>query len=413
MRYVILGGSIAGLSAVRAIRGQDKGSEIVLVSDESTGPYFRPLIPMLIDGSKNEADLAVPDDPLKQLEVNVCVRAAERVDTKTKTVYLSGRKKLAYDRLLIATGARPALPKVPGLAPDRMFVMRTMADARVLAKAAKEARQVVVIGGGMVGVKTASALRHLSNALQVTIVEQEDHILPLRLDQDGAAIVQKALERQGIACITASTVERAEAAKNGQLVLSLKGSKKLAANLVVAATGVRPNTEFLKGSSIKTGKGVLVDGRLMTSAKDVYAAGDVVKCKDAVSGRSFTSALWTNAADMGRQAGRNMAGGKAEGIEALPVMNAAEIAGVPMVSAGQVEPGKGFEVGVTRENGSLRKVVMQKDRVVGMAFVGDIRNAGVYVNMIRHRIPVVGMKERFLKGMATYADVLAGGQGQT
>lgn len=402
MRYVILGGSIAGLSAVRAIREQDKESEIIAVSAENTGPYYRPLITLLIDESRQEADIRMPDDPMRSLNVNVIFRSAERVDTRKKTVYLSGKRKLAYDKLLIATGARPALPKLTGLGPDRIFVMRTMADAQALANAAKMAKQVVIIGGGMVGVKTATALRHLPKPPKVTIVEQEDHILPLRLDSDGASIIQRALDREGIICLTGTSVQKA-AGKT----LSLKGGGKLAADLVVSAIGVKPNVEFLKGSDIKTRKGVLVNDRLMSSVKDVFAAGDVAECRDAVTGRNFASALWTNAADMGKQAGRNMAGGKAEGIDVLPVMNAAEIAGVPMISAGQVEPGKGFDVHVTRENGNMRKVVMLQNRVVGIAFVGDIRNAGLYVNLIRRRIPVAGARERFLRGTATYLDVTA------
>lgn len=404
MRYVILGGSIAGLSAARAIREQDKGSEIVMVSAENSGPYFRPLIPMLIDGSKQEADLVMPDDPLRALGVNVSFRAAERVDAGMKTVFLSGKKKLAYDRLLIATGARPAVPKIAGMAPDRMFVMRTMADAHALASAAKTARSVVVIGGGMVGVKTATALRHLPKPPAVTIVEQQEHILPLRLDREGAALVQKALEKEGIECIAATSVQKAAGR-----TLSFRNGKNLGADLVVAAVGVRPNIEFLKGSGIRTANGVVVDSRLLTSVPDVYAAGDVAETRDAVTGRSFASALWTNAVDMGRLAGRNMAGDRAEGLSALPVMNAAEVCGVPMISAGEVEAGTGHEVGVSRRNGSLRKVVLQKDRVVGMSFIGDIRNAGVYVSMIRNGIPVRGDRDRFLRGLATYADVAAAG----
>jgi NADPH-dependent 2,4-dienoyl-CoA reductase/sulfur reductase-like enzyme len=98
----------------------------------------------------------------------------------------------------------------------------------------------------------------------------------------------------------------------------------------------------------------------MTSARDVYAAGDAAECRDAATGKKFGSALWTNAVDMGKQAGRNMAGAKAGGVDALPVMNAAEIAGVPMVSAGMVEAGKGYEVRVTRENGSSLEQDVEK-----------------------------------------------------
>jgi NAD(P)H-nitrite reductase large subunit len=408
MRYVILGSSIAGLSAARAIREQDTRGEIVIVTTEAGRPYYRPLIPLLIEGSKQESDLALGDDPLGRLNANMSVRAAERVDTKRKTVYLSGKKKLAYDRLLIATGARPIVPKTPGLAGKHLHLLRTMADAKALRQAAAMARHVVVIGGGMVGIKAATALRHLADPPQVTVVEKEDHLLPLRLDAQGAEIVGRALEQDGVVVMTDTTVVSLSTKKGRPSAVRLSGNRSLPADLVIAAIGVRPNREFLKGSGIRMSSGVLVDNGLRTSAPDVYAAGDVAEWCDASAGNPFVSALWSNAVEMGRIAGLNMAGNAAQSRGFLPVMNAAEIAGVPFISAGIVEPGKGFESAAARRNGTYRKVVMQGDRVVGMSFVGDIRNAGVYVSMIRNRVPITRSRDRFLRGAATYADVATG-----
>ena len=144
MRYVILGGSIAGLSAARAIREQDKDAEIVMVSAEGAAPYYRPLIPLLIDGSKQGADLVMPGDPLRQLQVNTSPYAAERVDCRKRTVYFGDRWKLAYDRLLIATGARPAVPKIAQSLSSKNQWIREGA-ATTLGKLGPEARVVAPI----------------------------------------------------------------------------------------------------------------------------------------------------------------------------------------------------------------------------------------------------------------------------
>ncbi len=406
MRYVILGGSIAGLSAARAIRERDRDGEIVIVTTERGAPYYRPLIPLLIDGSKQNADVEMPDDPYRTLRTNLSVRTVEKIDSKKKTVFLHGKRKLAYDRLLIATGARPKVPRIPGLPGDSLYVLRTALDARELKSTAAKARQIVVIGGGMVGIKTAEALRRMPHRPEITVIEREDHLLPLRLDKEAAAVLQKALEQKGLRFVLPATVRKAVVA-GARKTLVLDGKRKVAADLVIAAVGVQPNIEFLKGSGIRTRSGILVDERLQTSVPGVYAAGDVIECKDAVTGASFVSALWTNAAETGRIAGMNMAGGAAAAAGLLPVMNAAEIAGIPIISAGIVEPRRGLERVTNRAKDILRTVVMQEDRVVGMSFLGDIRNAGVYIALIRNRVPLRGDRDRFLRGAAAYADLAA------
>ena len=162
MRYVILGGSIAGLTAAKTIRSLDKQGEIVIVSAENLPAYYRPLIPFLVQDSKKESDLFLTEDVVKEVGANFSCRKAERIDRSSKTVFLSGRKKLAYDRLLIATGASPLIPNIPGINSPSVHVLRTMADALRLKESVKRAKQAVVIGGGMVGIKAAACPAALS-----------------------------------------------------------------------------------------------------------------------------------------------------------------------------------------------------------------------------------------------------------
>jgi NAD(P)H-nitrite reductase large subunit len=407
MRYVILGGSIAGLTAAKTIRSLDKQGEIVIVSAENSPAYYRPLIPFLVQDAKKESDLFLTEDVLKEVKADFSNRTAERIDRSAKTVFLSGRKKLAYDRLLIATGASPLIPNIPGINSPSVHVLRTMTDALRLKESVKRAKQAVVIGGGMVGIKAAAALRHCPFPISVTIVEMGKHILPLRLDQRGAAIVTPHLEQEGISVLTGTTVKVVITKGDMVEAIKLANGRMLPADVVIIGAGARPNVAFLKGSGIAVRKGVVVDKMLRTNLPDIYAAGDVAETRDIVTGRSFASGLWTNAVEMGRLAGMNMAGSSASCEGYLPVMNATEVANIPIISAGMIEPGRGYQATVTDTDGGYRKVVMKDGLVAGICFVGDVTNAGVYVNMIKNRVPVRNGKDKMQRGTATYADIAA------
>ncbi|MDA8087512.1 MAG: FAD/NAD(P)-binding oxidoreductase [Nitrospiraceae bacterium] len=397
MHHVILGGSIAAASAAAAIRGKDPRAEITVVSPE-TPFYFRPLIPMLMDGSRRMEDISYAGQ-VKDVTRLISDRA-EGLDTKRCVVALESGGELGYDRLLIATGSAPLIPEIPGA--GALLPLRTAADALELRKAASNAKDALVVGGGLVGIKAALALGKLG--LRVTIVEKLAHLLHPRLDSRGAAAVEERLRLYGIRVITGETVAEVSTGK-----ARLSGGALIEAPLIAVAIGSAPCTGWLRGSGLKADGGICVDENLMAGAGGVFAAGDAASFTDTVTGLKINSALWTNAVEMGRIAGENMAGGKLVCPGIWRVLNATEICGIPMVSAGKTEADPGEEAYAGGHFG-YRKLIFDGPRLKGMLFMGDVKGAGIYTNIIRNRTELSErQKQKAIEATLGYADFAMAG----
>lgn len=410
MEYVILGGSIAGISAARAIRGREEKARITVITEEETGAYYRPMIPFLIE--KQDIDIYFEDDPFEQCGLDIIHERAVALKPEVREVILSSGRKVRYDRLLIATGGSPVVPEIPGLREKGFFTLRTMADAVAIREHASGKKKAMVIGGGLVGLKAAVALLHVG--LSVTIVERLEQILPRRLDRRGAQIIEKAVRNAGISVVTGDTVASVRRARSGPESAELASGRSIPCDMIIAAVGVRPNVDFLKGSGIKVRGGIRVDEHLRTSVPDVYAAGDVVEYADAVTGDMEVSGLWTTAEEMGKLAGRNMTGSSGRYKGFLSVMNATSIFNIPFISLGLIEPeGEGFETVVDDSIGNYRKLVFRGDHLMGAVFVGDLKNAGIYTNLIRNRYPVGNLKAEAIRGNLGYVNFLSTHQART
>ncbi len=412
MRYVIIGGSVAGISAAKAVRGIDSSADIVVISSEKSKSYYRPMVPLVVEGKKSEADIAYPEDPLAMINVRTVFDSAQTVKARSKEVVLASGEKIPYDRLLLATGGTPFLPRIDGIKGEGVFVLRTMDDAVRIRDAAAGARTAVVIGGGLVGIKAATALRFRKAAeqmpMEVTVVEMLPQILSQRLDTRGAEMIRGALVAQGIAILTKESVKAIRRDRQNKLAVKLSSGNTIKADMIVVAAGVKPNITYLKGTGIKTSTGVLVNEFLMTNVADVFAAGDVVEGRELLSGKKTVSGLWSIALEMGRVAGMNMAGENVQYPGFLSVMNATEIAGIPFISVGMIEPkGKRYETISHEDENGYWKLVLDGEYLVGAVSVGDLRNAGIYTNLIKNRIPISRAKERIIKKEAGYVDFLS------
>ncbi len=412
MRYVIIGRSIAGISAAKAIRQNDSSCDIMIISGEKAKPYYRPMIPYLISGQKCELDILYPEDPLQGEDVASVLGTATGVDAKKKEVLLASGERISFDSLLIATGGAALKPAIPGIKGEGVYPLRSMAHAVQIKAAADKAKSAVVIGGGLVGIKAALALRERSRSLgnpdvEVTVVEMLPEILNRRLDRRGAKIVRTAVEQEGVSVLcgeTVSVIVRSEAGPSG---VKLRSGRIVRADLVIVAAGVKPDIAYLKKSGIKTDRGVLVDDSLRTNIPGIYAAGDVAEVKDLVTGARTVSGLWSNALEMGRVAGVNMTGGNVKSSGFLSVMNAAEIAGVPFISVGLIEPEEGRYKIISHEDGDgYWKLVLDGEFLVGAVSVGDLNHAGIYTNLIKNRVPITKAKEKVVKRAAGYLDFL-------
>lgn len=397
MDYTIVGGGIAAFAALKAIRQLDPRTRVTVVSEEEHCFYYRPMTPLMVKGDRERDELlsaaAIP-------EFHHLHDRAVGLDPAARTLTLRQGGSLGFKRLLIATGSTPVIPEIPGVRQANIYYLRTLADATALREAGKGAKRAVVLGGGLVGIKQAVALRHLG--LEVTVVEQAEQILQPRLDREGAEIVAARLQATGIRLRTGESL--AEIGPQGREV-RLASGETMATDLVCIAVGVKPNLAWLAGSGLTIDRALVVDERMETSGAGIHAAGDVVQTTDLVTGRIMVSGLWANAVEMGRIAGINMAGGRMKHGGSLEIMNATEIERLPFISVGDImAEGNGHEVFRQRHGDRYRKLVFKGDRLVGAVFLGEVTNAGVYTALIRSGRPLGASKEKAIRSTLTYAD---------
>src|SRR3990170_2556271 len=315
MRYVILGNSAAGLTAIGAIRERDRDGPITVVSREPEPAYSRVALPYVLSREKR-----VPQITLRGAEYYEANRVeliagvgASAVNTKAKTVTLEDGRRLQYDRLLIATGSASRVPPVRGIEDADVCYHWTLADTRNIERKLNGARGCFVIGAGFISLLTVSALIKIA-ALKYTVVEIAGQVMPQLLDPEGGRALERVMREKGVDVLLGEQVAGIEpclpAGRRGKsgYGVTLKGGKTYDADMIVCGAGVRPNVDFLVGSGIEVARGVLVNERQETSAPDVYAAGDCAEGFDFLSGERAVHAIWPTAIDQGRVAGANMAG---------------------------------------------------------------------------------------------------------
>ncbi len=407
MDYVIIGNSAAGIGAVEGIRSVDKKGTVAIISDEPYHTYSRPLISYYLGGKVEPHNMYYrPKTFYKDYDVEPMFGASvTKIDTNAKTVSIGlGKKKLKYGRLLIATGGSPFVPPIDNLEGDGVFTFTTWDDAKALAKAARQAESAIVIGGGLIGLKATEGL--LNIGLTVTVIELADRVLSTILDEKGSKMFGEHLKGLGVSLITGDTatgiVRDGESSVTG---VTLKSGKAVEGDLVIVAIGVVPNTTLVTGTKIKKDRGIIVDEQLMTSVKDIYAAGDCVETFDILRKIRRPQPIWPNAYEQGRAAGLNMAGQKFDYAGSFG-MNSIEVSGLPTITVGIYDAsGPKYEImqKSNLEDKTYKKVVLQNDRVIGAVFVGDIDRAGIMTGLIKDRVNVKAFKRDLIGDNFGYA----------
>lgn len=379
MRYVIIGGSAAAIGCIEGVRSVDKTGEIILITGETEWNYSRPLISYLLEGKTTRDKMwCRPDSFFTRNGVTVKAGVlATALDAGDRTVRLSTGERLAYDRLLAATGSRPFVPPIPGLETvERTFCFQTLSDASALAEALRPESRVLILGAGLTGVKCAEGIRGL--CAQIAIADLAPRVLPAVLDDTAAAMVQARMEEKGVRFY----LNDSAAAFRGNTA-RLQSGTELEFDVLVTAVGVRPNTQLVADAGGAVDRGILVDGRCATTLPDVYAAGDCAQGYDAVSGEKRMLPLWPNAVLQGETAGINMGGGRADYTQGI-ALNASGVFGLHMVTAGSYE-GESFTV---QRDGSYKRLVTADGVLKGVIMVGDVSRAGIYTDLIRKKKPL-------------------------
>jgi NAD(P)H-nitrite reductase large subunit len=398
MKHVILGAGPAGVIAAETIRKHAPLDEITVVGDEPEAPYSRMAIPYLLIGQVGEegTHLRHTAGHYERLRITLRRARATQVDVAARSVALDDGSTLHFDRLLICTGSSPASPPIPGIQGPGVHTCWTLADAREIMKLARPGARVLQMGAGFIGCIIMEALA--GRGVQLSVVEMGDRMVPRMMGPTAGSMIKDWCEAKGVTVHTGARVEAIERDGTATMKVRLSTGAVLAAELVISATGVRPNIGFLQDSGILCLQGVLTDEHLQTSVPGIYAAGDCAEAFDKVSGKSIVSAIQPNAAEQARVAALNMAG-QVTSLRGVTQINVLDTLGLISASFGAWDgvPG-GQHVEMTdRPAGRHLSLQFGGDRLVGCNAIGWTQHVGVMRGLVEGQVPLGEWKDKLLQ----------------
>lgn len=400
MHYVIIGNGGAGLRAAKTIRERDSEGDITVVDTEIHPCYYRMRLPDYISGWKErDSVFVIKEDFYRENRIRFLAReTVTALRPEKREAVLASGMSLPYDRLLIASGARPRELAVPGADLDGVVYLRTLDQAEDIIRRGKEATKAVVLGGGLLGVELARAFNEMG--LETRYLIREDRFWPQMLDTAGSALVEKVLADKGVILHKEEGIEKIVGKAGRVEGVRTTSGDLLEASLVGVAIGVVSNLEFLEESGVEVDRGVVVDDRLRSNAPDIYAAGDVAQALDTASGEHRVVTSWLNAQRQGEIAGINMSGGDAF-LEGVVPYNVIVIYGLPVACIGlDLPPDEGgYEVltGDYPRDGKYRKLVLKDGVLVGATLIGDIVEAQSAEALIKKRADLTAWRDRLFQ----------------
>ena len=377
-RLVVVGAGMAGTAAVESLLAQSPHQDwrITVVGAEPERPYNRILLSQVLAGAVGEDELDLRRaDWFAEHGIDLRLGVAARlVDPSARTVELADGERLDFDDLVLATGSRPFVPPVAGADHRRVHVLRTRRDARAILAAAATAKRAVVIGGGLLGLEAARALR--ARGLHTTVVHLADHLMELQLDGPAAGMLERALRDLRI---TVRTRAMTEAITDDEVVLT--GGETLPAELVVIASGIRPDVALAQAAGLEVGRGVVVDDELRTSARGVRAVGECAEHRGTVYG------LWAPLLTQARALGASLAGRPTAFLGTHPATTL-KVAGIDLFCCGRVaaQPDDEELLSLDTRRGRYRRLLIDEDdRLAGAILLGDLREAKTLRRLLADR----------------------------
>ena len=381
MKYVIIGNSAAGISAAEEIRKNDIEGEITIISDEPYRTYSRPLISYYLKGKTIEPNMYYRGESFyDDLNINAVLgKKVTKIDKKAKKVYC-GKEAFPYDKLLIATGSVPFIPPIEGSDRENVCTFLKWDDAKLLKEKLTKDTKVVVIGGGLIGLKAAEGAHKIAQS--VTVVELSDRVLATILDPDAGKMIADSLTKNGIDSILGDTA----VSFDGEKVV-LKSGSELPCDMLIIAVGVRANSALAVEAGLEADRGIVCNEFQQTSDPDIYAAGDVAESLDMTDGVRKILALLPDAVRQGKVAGSHMSGGDKRYDGGYP-MNAIDFFGNYITTSGVINPpeGEGYEVKCRKDNGKYRKMVIKDNELKGYILINEPECSGILTNMIKDKV---------------------------
>lgn len=395
--YVILGASAAGINAAKTLKELEPNSNVFIISkDEKI--YSRCMLHHVISNHKTVEEINfIDEDFIKDNYINwIKNKPVKSIDFNLKLVELEDRK-IEYDKLLIATGASAFIPPIKNLKEANfVYPLRDIDDVYKIKEKAKKSKKAIVIGAGLVGIDALNGLMSYEN-LEVSLVNTSKYILDKQLDEHSAMSYENKFIENGAKIYHGSGIKEIIINEsNDVLGLELENGNIIEADMIVVATGVRPNTNFIDTKKIEYDRGIVINEKCETSQRDVYAAGDVVG----------KNSIWPIAVKQGITAAYNMLGFEREIGDSFSFKNSMNFMGIPTVSLGMVNPpDDSYNIATRCCENSYKKFIYKDNIIYGVIAQGDISYVGVLAHLIKNKIEIENLEKRIFD--IGYADFLS------
>jgi nitrite reductase (NADH) large subunit len=402
-RLVVVGNGMAGMRALEEClaRAPDR-YEITVIGAEPHPNYNRILLSSVLAGDKTLDEIVI-NGPRWYAERGVRLMLGTRavaIDRTARRVVLDDGNSVPYNKLLLATGSKPMAPPIPGLSLPNVRAFRDIADVEAMIKAAKTERRAVVIGGGLLGLEAAWGLKR--RGMAVTLVHLMPTLMERQLDAAAAALLQRDLDARGITFFTNAQTDEISGTERAEAVVLADG-RRIAADVVVLAVGIRPNIDLASGAKLDVNRGILVGDDMATGDPDIYAVGECIEHNGLVFG--LVAPIW----DQARVCGARLAGDVGAVYVPPPAFTSLKITGVDVFSVGALAAADDADEELTlhdAKRGLYKKVILREDRVVGSVLYGAVADGPWYVQLMRDRTDVSAFRDQIAFGR-TFAEAAA------
>ncbi|MFN3598988.1 MAG: FAD-dependent oxidoreductase, partial [Aquificaceae bacterium] len=389
MRILILGNGMAAAALVEEITRLDSSANISVFGEERVLSYNRVHLSEVLSGKKLFSQIVINGwSYYEDRGVKVHLgRKAERIFPEKRSVITSDGRLLPYDKLVIATGGVPKIPPIRGVDKKGVFTFRNIGDVYNIMEFARVSKRAVVIGGGLLGVECAKALKDIG--LEVYLVHLLDILMEQYIDSTASDMLKRALEGFGIKVLLS---KRTEELLGDRRVAGLRFSDggEIQTHMVVIATGVEPRIELAKNSKIKVDKGVLVNDFLETSEQDIYAIGDCIQHRGKVYG------LLAPIMEQVKVCSKNILYGNVERYKGSLNYALLKVAGLKLMSVGEIGEREGDEIILFKDNTRYRKAIIREGKLVGAILMGDLAGSNNILELIKSGRSVENIKPHFL-----------------
>lgn len=375
---VIIGGGVATVSAIKAIREIDKEININVIQGEKYYPYYRTkLTKGLFDNLEADKILLQKKEWYDSNNVKLYIdKEVVSIDTKGGKINLNDETSIEYDKLLVATGASNFKPPIDGIDKKNIFTIRELEDVKDIRKSVENKNTILNIGGGIQGLEAAWAFS--KEGKEVIVVEVLERLMPRQLDKRASEILQSIIENSKIKVLLNAKVEKV-IGKDEVEGIVLSDGNKVNCDMLVYSVGIRANTSLLENTDVNIKKGIVVNNKMQTNIENIYAAGDVAELPGQIGG------LWNVASEEGKVAGYNIVGKEANYSVITPItmMNAFYIS---LFSMGNID--ENCDATIIDDNGdgkTYKRLFIKDNKILGVILIKDTKSSMIIKKAIENR----------------------------